>query len=81
MSHVSCEYIYLNILIYFRAKKTPHQSIRECMCACVCACVCVRIRRVFYKHLRNIQQIELKKARAERHQTEKLSQASDVQTV
>ena len=51
------------------------------MCVCVCVCVCIKRVFFFYKHLRIIQQIELRKARLGGHQTEKLSQASEVQIV
>lgn len=79
-SHISCKYIHLYTLIYCGAKKA-HQSSRECVCVCVAGGAHVRIRRVFYKHLRNIQQVELRNARAGGHQPEKLSQASEVQIV
>ena len=51
------------------------------MCVCVCVCVCKEGFFFFYKHLRIIQQIELRKARPGGHQTEKLSQAREVQIV
>ena len=57
-----------------------HQSGREYVCVCVCVCV-YKEGFFFYKHLRIIQQIELRKARLGGHQTEKLSQASEVQIV
>ena len=48
----------------------------------VCVCVCKEgFFFFFYKNLRIIQQIELRKARPGGHQTEKLSQASEVQIV
>ena len=52
-----------------------------CVFVCVCVCVCVKRVFFFYKNLRIIQQNELRKARPGGHQTEKLSQASEVQIV
>ena len=51
---------------------------------CVCVCVCKEGFFFFFffnKHLKIIQQIELRKARPGGHQTEKLSQAREVQIV